>query len=77
MNQTFFGPREFILDMSSSSYRELKAPYSSKIDISLQKNVSIQLYWIFYNNNKKKGKFSDKYSDIFHILLKTQIVGTH
>ena len=28
-------------------------------------NTPIQIYWKFYN--QKKGKFSDKKSDIFHI----------
>ena len=29
------------------------------------RDLSIQIYWKFYN--QKKGKFSDKKSDIFHI----------
>ena len=30
-------------------------------------NKSIQIYWKFYHQKKKKWKFSDKNSDIFHI----------
>ena len=29
--------------------------------------MTIQIYWKFYNQKKKKWKFSDKKSDIFHI----------